>query len=79
MLRQTVRSFGALSIADNTLPASHLSRQFSARSKSDKNSNAEVGAVQTWLASLSSRTIPESVAVFTYSKSSGSGGQHVNR
>lgn len=79
MLRQTVRSFGALSLADTSLPAAQLSRSLSSRSKSDdKGKEDEVGAVRKFMVDLRSKPIPESVPFFTYSKSSGPGGQHVN-
>ena len=81
MLRQTVRSFGALSLTDNSLPATQLSRSFSSYAKSDDHRNKEddVSVVRTWLANLNSKPIPESVPEFTASKSSGPGGQHVNK
>ncbi len=82
MLRQTVRSFGALSLTltDNSLPAAQLSRSISFRSKSDNNGTEdEIDHVVKWSAGLKSKPIPENVAFFTYSKSSGPGGQHVNR
>lgn len=81
MLRQTVRSFGALSLTDNSLPAAQLSRSFSSPAKSaDKRNNEdEVGTVRTWLADLKSKPIPESVPEFKASKSSGPGGQHANK
>lgn len=79
MLRQTIRSFGALSLTETSLPTAQLSRSFSSHSKSDdKGKEDEVGAVQKFVVDLKSKPIPESVPFFTYSKSSGPGGQHVN-
>ncbi len=79
MLRQTVRSFGALSLTDTSLPAAQLSRSLSSHSKSDdKGKEDEVGAVRKFMVDLRSKPIPKSVPFFTYSKSSGAGGQHVN-
>ena len=81
MLRQTARSFGALSITDNPLSSGQLSRPFSSRPKFfDSNTEEdEIGSVQKWVANLSSNPIPESIASFTSSRASGSGGQHVNK
>ena len=80
MLRQTVRSFGALSLTDNSVPAAQLTRSLSSRSRlGDSNNEDEIGTVRNWLAHLKSKPIPESVAEFTFSKSSGPGGQQVNK
>ena len=80
MLRQTVRSFGALSLTDNSVPAAQLSRSFSSRSKLDDNTDEDgVGIVRKWLIDLKSKPIPENAPEFTHSRSSGSGGQQVDK
>ena len=80
MFRQTIRSLGALSLTDNSLPSGQLSRSFSSHPKpTDGNAEEdEISTAQKWLADLS-KTIPVNIASFTLSKSSGPGGQHVNK
>lgn len=80
MLRQTVRSLGALSVTDNPSPVPRVSRFSSFHSLLEADAKqAEISVVRKWLADLNPDTIPGSALSFTSSKSSGPGGQKVHR
>jgi peptidyl-tRNA hydrolase ICT1 len=62
---------------------SPISRNYATKSATPTygfdRSEEEYAAIRKWIATFSPSTIPRSIAIVTFSRSSGAGGQHVNR
>lgn len=62
--------------------AIHIHRRLAAavgRAKTSDADEAELAAARTWLARLDAETIPRSIGAVSFSRSSGPGGQNVNK
>ncbi len=76
MIRQAVVASSALSFTHQAVKSRQLPRPLSTRAKGDERSPAE-----QWLESLkwNSETVPSAITEFKFSRSSGAGGQNVNK
>lgn len=61
------------------LRCSRASRFYTTRAAQPETSSEDVAAARTWLANLNSDTIPRNLCEVSFSRSSGPGGQNVNK
>ncbi len=79
MFRHAMGSFGALSLrtrSTSTKQARELSYRIVA---GDEGVEAEYAAARKWMSELNKDTVPMSLARISFARSSGPGGQHVNK
>ena len=81
MLRQTAIASSTLSASQQLFPSSQLSRSLSVRTKPESVRKGDKTPTAQWLESVkeSREAVPSNIIKVEYSKSSGAGGQNVNK
>jgi peptidyl-tRNA hydrolase ICT1 len=74
-----LRLFARPVIASSTTWPAHVKRHFAASTSTDEASDEDLQEARSWLDRLHAETIPKSICELSYSRSSGPGGQNVNK
>lgn len=79
MFRHALESLGTLSFRARSTSTKQV-RQLSQRTGADEEDlEAEYAAARKWVSELNKDTIPMGLARISFARSSGAGGQHVNK
>lgn len=78
MMRLSTRPFSS-TFTSRRLPALVTIRQFAAARNANHASEEELQVARKWLEKLHADTIPKNIGELSFSRSSGPGGQNVNK
>jgi len=79
MFRHALESLGTLSLRTRSASTKQF-RELSQRTGTgEEDLEAEYAAARKWVSELNRETIPMSLARISFARSSGAGGQHVNK
>jgi protein subunit release factor B len=79
MFRHALESLSTLSLRTRSTSTKQVRQLFQRAGADEEDLEAEYAAARKWLSELNRETIPVSFARISFARSSGAGGQHVNK